>query len=162
MVARFFSFLALAFVLSFFGAAKANAEGVLDGLVFSGMIGPAQNPDLADSLYFDEGRFWSDICTQCGFAPGTYDAAETADGIRFSGTLESDSRGRFDYDGLVQDDGTIQVSITWERRRWYWTSRREIAFVGALSTQRKVASLADVIQAMQSLDPEGNPLCARF
>ena len=106
-----------------FSAQVARASGLLDGRVFDGMIGPAENPDLQDSLHFDGGFFWSDICTRCGFLPGPYLAQSTAEGISFSGTLESESRGQFQYEGLVRDDGKIEVLIKWEKKRWYWTSR---------------------------------------
>ncbi|WP_413717246.1 hypothetical protein [Silicimonas sp. MF1-12-2] len=154
--------MALAFVISIAGAVEGDAEGLLDGRAYSGMIGPAESPDLKDSLYFDEGHFWSDICTRCGFVPGAYHAEETAEGVRFTGTLESDSRGRFDYKGLVKEDGSIHVSITWERRRWYWMSRREIAFVGQQSSRTKTVSLLVMRQEMQSMNADSNPMCARF
>jgi hypothetical protein len=153
---------AIAVSLSFAFAHTAHASGVLDGRVFSGMIGPAEDPDLEDRLSFDEGHFWSDICTRCGFVPGPYIAEETPDGVRFSGILRSDSRGRFDYDGVVKHDGSIRVSIKWERRRWYWTSRREITFVGKQVTDSESASLSQVRQAMEVENPDSNPMCARF
>lgn len=117
-------------LIAFASIVESSADSALDGRSFAGMIGPAENPDLADSLFFSDGHFWSDICTRCGFLPGRYNTEKTESGIRFTGTLQSDSRGRFDYDGLVADDGSIRVSITWERSRWYWTARREIVFVG--------------------------------
>ena len=138
------------------------ADGLLDGRVFTGMIGPADNPDLADSLHFDDGHFWSDICTRCGFVPGDYTAEMTEKGIVFRGRLESDSRGRFDYEGLVRDDGTIQVSIRWEKKRWYWTTRREIAFHGTDAERTQPQTLNQVRLKMSSVDPGANPLCARF
>lgn len=154
--------LALAFLVALAGTVEGYAEGILDGRAFSGRIGPVEAPDLEDSLYFEDGHFWSEICTRCGFVPGPYNTAETDEGIRFFGSLASDSRGRFDYDGLVRDDGSIHVSITWERRRWYWTSRREITFVGDVSSTSDITSLSDIRHEMQSIDPDGNPLCARF
>jgi len=154
--------LALALAVLLVGSSPGNAAGILDGRSFAGMIGPAESPDLEDSLHFDEGYFWSDICTRCGFKPGTYDAEAMDDGVRFTGTLESDSRGSFAYDGFVSEDGSIRVTITWERRRWYWTSRRKITFVGGELTSVETASLSQLRQAMQSIDPDGNPMCARF
>jgi hypothetical protein len=141
---------------------EAEAEGILDGRSFTGMIGPVENPDLEDSLFFDDGHFWSDICTRCGFVPGRYNTEQIVDGVRFKGTLKSDSRGRFDYDGLVREDGSIRVSITWERRRWYWTSRREIVFVGERTSGLETTSLSDMRQEMQLIDPDDNPMCGRF
>lgn len=162
MVASMFRFLTLFLFFTFAWTVEGGAGGLLDGKVFVGMIGPAENPDLSDSLSFNEGHFWSDICTRCGFVPGPYRAEETEDGIVFSGTLESESRGRFEYKGTVSEDGTILASIQWERRRWYWTSKREILFLGALSASEPIVSLSEIRQQMQTSDPEGNPLCARF
>lgn len=138
------------------------ANGLLDGRVFTGMIGPVENPDLADSLNFESGQFWSDICTRCGFQPGTYDSNMTDEGVVFTGVLESDSRGSFEYNGLVREDGTIEVSIRWERRRWYWTSQREIAFRGTTSPADETLSLITIPQNMDGVDFGANPLCARF
>lgn len=158
---RYYSF-ALAIIFAIAWPWHVYAEGILDGQVFSGMIGPSENPDLPDRLYFDDGYFWSDLCTGCGFAPGEYEAEKSAGGTRFKGTLYSKSRGRFDYEGLVRDDQTIEVSITWERRRWYWTSKREIVFVGQASSSSEVVNLSDTRRAMQLNDPNANPMCARF
>lgn len=156
------SFAALAFLIWLLGPSWALAGGALDGRVFSGVIGPAENPDLADSLHFSDGYFWSDICTRCGFVPGVYTSEETPDGIRFTGVLESDSRGQFDYTGLARHDGTMEVTIQWERKRWYWTSRREIVFQGTLEAGTQAATLIQIRQKMTDMDADANPLCARF
>ncbi len=152
--------LAAAFWLSL--PALVNAEGLLDGRVFSGVIGPAENPDLDDSLHFNDGYFWSDICTRCGFVPGIYEAEATEDGVRFTGVLESDSRGQFTYEGLARADGTLEVRIRWERKRWYWTTRRDIVFRGRETVEDEVASLTQIRDKMAGMDPGSNPLCARF
>jgi len=141
---------------------KSTAQGLLDGKAYLGMIGPTENPDLPDGLYFADGHFWSDICTRCGFVPGAYQAQETGNGITFSGTLESENRGQFKYEGAVKEDGSVVVSIVWERRRWYWTSTREIMFLGNLVEPEQTVSLSDIRQTMQTYDPESNALCARF
>ena len=140
----------------------ALAEGLLDGRSFGGMIGPAENPDLEDRLYFDEGHFWSEICTRCGFEPGEYLAQQTADGIVFSGVLESDSRGRFTYGGTVSKSGEIAVTIDWEKKRWYWTARREIVFRGKVLPQSVPADLEATLIRMNAIDPGADPACARF
>ena len=128
----------------------------------SAMIGPAENPDLSDQLHFKGGYFWSDICTECGFLPGRYEAERTTGGIVFTGTLKSDTRGQFDYSGLVRPDGTIQVDIRWERRRWYWTTSRQIVFVGTLDPMAQPETLSNVHQRIEMSDPEMSPQCARF
>lgn len=138
------------------------AEGLLDGMTFRGMIGPASNPDLEDQLRFAEGHFWSGICVRCGFVPGPYEAQRTDRGIVFEGMLESDGRGEFHYQGLLTDDGEIEVEIYWERRRWYWTNRRDLIFRGKADSRAAEASLQDVLIEMAAVDPEGDPLCSRF
>lgn len=143
-------------------ALSATAGSLLDGRAYRGMIGPADNPDLADSLYFDSGHFWSDICTRCGFVPGRYEARNTEDGVSFSGVLESEGRGTFTYEGMARSDGTLSVAIRWERRRWYWTFRRDIVFQGTLAEPETAARLETVRQQFHSIDPGANPLCARF
>ena len=142
--------------------AVALADGLLDGRIFVGLIGPAGSPDLADELRFDDGHFWSGICTECGFVPGLYEARRTEGGIAFTGELESDSRGHFRYDGFVADDGDIRVDITWERKRWYWTNRRALVFQGAAAPDAEFASLSHILARMNGLDIDGNPRCARF
>ncbi len=162
MIANMLKYFTFVSFLVFAWTATAQENGLLDGKVFTGMIGPSENPDLADTLYFNQGHFWSDICTRCGFVPGPYVAQEADGGIEFSGTLQSESRGRFNYDGTVGTEGDVIVSITWERRRWYWTSTRKIAFVGHLSTSPQTDSISEIYRQMEASNPDANPLCARF
>ncbi|SHG48745.1 hypothetical protein [Cognatishimia maritima] len=136
--------------------------GELDGKVFKGLIGPSANPDLEDSLHFSDGHFWSDICTRCGFQPGPYQSKTTEEGTTFQGVLQSDSRGQFTYDGLIHPNGSIDVTIKWERKRWYWTTRREIAFRGQLQDAQPASALKETLAAMHRQNPNENPLCARF
>lgn len=149
-------------IISVFFLSAAQAEGILDGRVFTGVLGPEENPVQPDSLHFSDGHFWSDICADCGFEPGEYRTTMTEGGLKFSGTLESKSRGKFTYDGLVEDDGAIRVSIQWERRRWYWTSRRKLAFLGREDGEASDFSLKDVRLKLEDLDTSSNPRCARF
>lgn len=116
----------------------ATASGPLDGMVFEGRIGPADNPDLSDHLYFEDGKFWSEECTRCGFEPGVYWVRHVDGGVAFRGTLRSADRGRFVYEGFVRDD-EIEVSIDWHHERWYWTIDRELRFVGQLVTGERPA-----------------------
>lgn len=140
----------------------AYAEAILDGKIFSGMLGPKGNPQQPDSIYFDKGYFWSDICSRCGFEPGLYSVKMTEEGVAFSGILESKSRGQFTYDGLVRQDGSMAATIEWERRRWYWTSQRTIVFQGSAADPADAISLDEVQLQLQNIDTSTNPLCARF
>ncbi len=143
------------------GASQAGA-GLLDGRIFEGRIGPAEAPDLKDRLHFAEGHFWSGLCTECGFHPGAYSARKTDSGIAFDGVLTSESRGRFDYEGLVRPDGSITVTIAWSRSRWYWKARRQLAFVGNSAPAGSHLSLKALRDRMAVRDPGSNPQCARF
>lgn len=140
----------------------AHADGTLDGRVFKGMIGPEGSADLADSLHFDNGHFWSDICTKCGFVPGTYTTEQTADGVLFRGVLKSETSGQFSYKGRANEDGSLSVAISWEKRRWYWTARRDIVFEGAEVASADTITLAAIRAKMGNIDPSDTPLCARF
>jgi len=150
------------FFVALTGAGHTADAGPLDGRAFDGTIGPAESPDLADTLSFDQGHFWSEICTRCGFMPGEYQSRLTDDGIAFSGVLHSESRGRFEYQGVVSNAGDIRVDIQWEKKRWYWTSRREIVFVGRETAPPSPESLSAVWSRMATLNPQDNPQCARF
>lgn len=112
-------------------AAESGADrtGPLDGMVFKGHIGPADDPDLPDYLYFQEGRFWSGECVRCGFEPGVYWVSYLDDGIAFRGVLQSADRGTFTYEGRIRG-AQIDVAISWRHERWYWTIDRELRFVG--------------------------------
>ncbi|MFT6559730.1 hypothetical protein [Sneathiella sp.] len=152
----------LAFSMFLSSGQSLKADALLDGKVFIGKIGPEEAPDLPDSLHFKGGYFWSDICTRCGFQPGVYSSERMENGIAFTGILESESRGQFKYKGLVRANGTIEVAIEWERRRWYWTSRREIAFRGVASLSSKTVSLEEIRKDMDRVSTDTNPLCTRF
>lgn len=155
--------LAFALCLAEIVSAQSQAQPLLDGEVFSGMIGPEENPDLQDKLYFRDGMFWSGICTECGFLPGVYQAAQTEKGVVFSGELTSDSRGVFAYEGLIRPDGEIKVDINWSRKRWYWTAKRHIIFKGQREgSDAEVPELQAVLRSIETGRPENNPRCARF
>jgi len=51
-------------------AARADGDkgaGILDGKVFLGTIGTSAYARYKDKLQFNNGMFWSEICTRCGF-----------------------------------------------------------------------------------------------
>lgn len=143
---------ATAFLLAWNAAAKDQdpsvAGGPLDGMVFVGLIGPADNPDVSDRLYFENGKFWSGECIRCGFEPGVYWTRRVDGGIAFQGTLESPDRGSFAYEGFVRDGGKIEVSINWRHERWYWTIDRELRFVGEAATGETVGMTLEEASAL--------------
>lgn len=138
---------------------RPKASGPLDGMSFVGRIGPQGQPDLDDTIYFNDGQFWSAACTRCGFAPAPYWARRVGDAIEFRGTLESPERGVFTYVGVVRD-GRLSTEINWRRDRWYWSIDRDLRFVGTLAGPDKAAMTvqsAIVVAAGPSPDPERCP-----
>lgn len=135
-----------------------SGNGPLDGMVFAGQIGPADNPDRADHLYFADGQFWSGECVRCGFEPGVYWVRHTADGIAFRGVLESAERGTFTYKGMVRD-GRIDVSINWRHERWYWTIDRDLRFIGELVSGGTAGMTIDEARAMAGGDQARGENC---
>lgn len=139
--------------------AGTHASGPLDGMVFVGKIGAKDNPDLDDELHFRDGKFWSAICTQCGFKPGDYWVRKVGTGIEFRGELVGD-RGKFVYRGVIVD-GNANVSIGWTKSRWYWTIDRQLEFVGRIRSPGVALSLEDAITTATTARPEQNPICRR-
>lgn len=136
-----------------------EATGLLDGRVFQGKIGPRQKPDLEDKLIFNNGRFWSEICTQCGFAPGHYWTRKEGNSIHFRGELVGD-RGVFEYDGVVRGDH-VQVSIRWTKERWYWTIERELGFQGELLVNVAAPDVSFSASIAANADPDQLAICNR-
>ncbi|MDZ7839214.1 MAG: hypothetical protein U5R46_00105 [Gammaproteobacteria bacterium] len=134
------------------------AAGPLDGMVFEGLIGPTENPDLNDRLYFQDGKFWSSECIRCGFEPGAYWVRRVNGGIAFRGTLQSPDRGRFRYEGFVRD-GEIEVSIDWRQERWYWTVDRQLRFEGQLVAGERPAMTLGNARALALRGNSGSGRC---
>jgi len=136
------------------------ASGPLDGLAFVGTFGPAGEPaDLTDTLYFGDGRFWSENCVPCGFTPGVYWVRYGENGTHFRGRLQSPQSGLFTYEGVVRDDGRIEVDINWRKDRWYWSIDRDFRFVGDL-VEPETAALAAAPAARAARDARANSAVA--
>ena len=110
-------------------AAESSGSAALDGLVFYGQLGIKGQDFFDDTLSFAEGKLWSGFCIRCGLKPGKYWTRVEADGIHFRGTLEN-KHGTFIYEGRVIDGQAI-ADVTWEKKRWYWTSSRTLEFSGS-------------------------------
>lgn len=141
----------LSFVLLFgtaptksFGLDEKMGRGILDGMVFSGKISQSGQKGFDDKLSFSDGRFWSEICVQCGFKPGKYWTRSVDGNVHFIGEMEGDY-GTFNYEGLIVDD-EIQVRVVWKKSRWYWTSSRTLSFQGNAMPQSKPLSAMEVEQ----------------
>lgn len=127
-----------------FSGEKGVASGPLDGMVFSGMLGPEGNLDSEDELYFSNGKFWSKLCTKCGFQPGDYWVRTVGDVTHFQGQLISE-RGVFDYFGTLKD-GKLEATMDWTIKRWYWSIERDYAFSGVLKVDENKLSATEASQ----------------
>lgn len=119
-------------------------SGVLDGMIFSGKISQSPQAGFDDKLSFSDGRFWSEICVQCGFQPGKYWTRSVDGGVHFIGQMQGDY-GTFKYEGLIVD-GEAHVRVVWQKSRWYWTSSRTLAFEGSLMPDSNPPSAVEIEQ----------------
>jgi hypothetical protein len=116
-------------------AARADGDkggGVLDGKVFLGTIGQSSDAQYQDKLQFNNGMFWSEICTRCGFQPGKYWTRTSEGETHFRGEMTG-GYGTFVYSGKIIN-GKAVVDVFWEKKRWYWTSSRKLSFDGSLKS----------------------------
>lgn len=128
-----------------------NASGVLDGMVFAGLIGPRGDPDVNDELHFQDGQFWSSGCVRCGFKPGAYFVRRVGAGWQFRGELAGEG-GRFFYNGIVLD-GQLRTEIRWVKERWYRTVERDLEFVGTMSPARMAPPADDALAVALGAQP---------
>lgn len=116
-------------------AARADGgtgAGILDGKVFLGTMGQSADARYKDKLQFNNGMFWSEICIRCGFQPGKYWTRTSEGETHFRGEMTG-GYGTFAYSGKIMD-GKAVVDVFWEKKRWYWTSNRNLSFDGSLKS----------------------------
>jgi hypothetical protein len=111
---------------------KNAAAHILDGKRFKGRTGEkGKKTHHEDILVFDEGRFTSTECFQFGFNSGPYAATVQSDAIRFKAVTRSPSNGKMEWEGTLKGD-TLDVTYSWTKERWLWTTHREYWFKGTL------------------------------
>jgi len=112
--------------------AVSTASGVLDGKEFVGPTGEkGKKADHEDVLRFSDGTFTSSACFQYGFTGGPYTATVDGDAIHFQAETISPTHGKMVWEGTLED-GTLEVTYTWTKERWLWTTVREYWFTGSL------------------------------
>jgi hypothetical protein len=127
--------LAVAFVA--LSAAKrvevaSAASGILDGKKFVGPTGEkGKKVDHEDVLSFSDGKFTSSACFKYGFKSGPYTATVEGDSIHFQAVTVSPTHGKMEWQGTLRD-GTLDVTYSWTKERWLWTTFREYWFTGSL------------------------------
>ena len=118
-------------------ALETDGPGPLDGMTFSGMLGPEGKPmDVADTFVFDNGTFVSKECEfRCDYPARPYQAASTSDGWSFTSTTRCPYKdATIVWNGTVED-GAVSGVATWTVRRWYWTLEKDFAFEAQLQSQ---------------------------
>ena len=93
----------------------ASPAGLLDGKVFQGEVGSAQQQKGdADELSFAAGTFHSSACDRYGFSKGTYTATPEGDGVAFQAETASPTDGKMVWNGTVHGD-QIEGHALWSR-----------------------------------------------
>jgi len=111
---------------------KSTAANILDGKKFKGQTGEVgKKTHHEDLLVFDGGHFTSTECYQFGFKSGPYTATVEQDAIRFKAVTHSPTHGKMEWEGTVRGD-TLEVSYSWTKERWLWTTFRKYWFKGTL------------------------------
>ena len=111
---------------------KIVASHILDGKKFSGPTGEkGMKVHHEDVLSFSDGVFTSSECFQYGFKGGPYTVTVEADAIHFHAETTSPTHGKMVWQGTLKS-GTLDVTYTWTKERWFWTTFREYWFKGSL------------------------------
>ena len=105
---------------------------ILDGKKFKGPTGEkGKKVHHVDVLSFSDGKFTSSECFQYGFSGGPYTTTVEADSIHFHAETISPTHGKMVWKGVLKGD-TLEVTYTWTKERWFWTTFREYWFKGSL------------------------------
>jgi hypothetical protein len=112
--------------------AASPASASLDGKKFVGPTGEkGKKVHHIDAFSFSDGKFTSSACFQYGFKSGPYTATVEGDFIHFQAETSSPTHGKMVWKGTLDGD-TLDVSYTWTKQRWLWTTFREYWFKGSL------------------------------
>ena len=118
----------------FSDTAKKVATGhILDGKKFFGPTGEkGKKGHHEDMLIFKDGMFTSSECLQYGFNSGPYTATVDDHGIKFRAETVSRTLGKMEWQGTLKGD-ILDVTYTWTKERWLWTTFRQYWFKGRLT-----------------------------
>ena len=105
---------------------------LLDGMKFVGPTGEkGKKVHHEDVLKFSDGKFTSSECFQYGFKGGPYTTTIEGDTIHFQAVTISPTHGKMVWQGTLQGD-TLNVTYSWTKERWFWTTYRQYWFRGTL------------------------------
>jgi len=109
-------------------------SGPLDGLTFTGALGPDGKPkDTADTFVFENGTFVSKQCElRCSYPARPYFVRVNGSKTEFISETQCPYKdARIVWRGTV-DGKTIKGISTWIVKRWYWTLEDTFEFEGKL------------------------------
>jgi hypothetical protein len=113
-------------------ATNTAVSHLLDGKKFIGPTGEkGKKIHHEDVLKFSDGKFTSSECFQYGFKGGPYNATIEGDTIHFHAETVSPTHGKMVWQGTLKGD-TLDVSYSWTKERWFWTTFKEYWFTGTL------------------------------
>lgn len=121
------------------GPETITGSGILDGMTFTGKLGPAGKPaDVDDTFVFKDGMFVSMECEKnCNYPARPYFARNVEDTVEFiSETRCPDNDAKIIWKGSIENN-TIQGVFTWTISRWYWTVQKDFRFSGRLSSENQ-------------------------
>jgi len=105
---------------------------ILDGKKFIGPTGEkGKKVHHEDVLSFSDGKFTSSECFQYGFKGGPYSTTVEAGSIHFQAETTSPTHGEMVWNGTLKG-ATLDVTYSWSKERWFWTTYREYWFKGSL------------------------------
>lgn len=112
----------------------AEPSHLLDGKTFVGLNGE-KGRTLAtgerEALIFADGLFTSASCAPYHFGSSVYSTRVEGKRIYFEALTTSPSHGQIAWQGVVEGD-EAHATFVWTKERWYWDTRREYWFKGAL------------------------------
>jgi hypothetical protein len=109
-----------------------SVSHLLDGKQFVGPTGEkGKKVHHEDVLKFNDGKFTSSECFQYGFTGGPYKATVDGDSIHFQAVTISPTHGKMAWQGTLKGD-ILDVTYSWTKERWFWTTHREYWFKGSL------------------------------
>ncbi len=116
-------------------AAVADGSGTLDGLIFSGELGPLGRPaDVKDKLVFADGMFVSKECEKrCNYPARPYFVRQRGEKVEFISETQCPTKdAKIVWRGTVENE-SISGEATWTVNRWYWKVEKKFWFEGTLA-----------------------------
>ena len=109
-------------------------SGPLDGLTFSGALGPDGKPkDIPDVFVFENGTFASKECElRCKYPARPYFVRVNGTKTEFISETKCPYKdAKITWRGTIEGDRIVGKS-SWVVRRWYWTYEDTFEFEGKL------------------------------